>query len=481
MKCFYSYILVCACFLTFHHSFSQLCNGDVVSLINNPECSSNEYLLVFEDNFDSNRVDEDLWQFEYPWGRSLVENPEQQYYKSENVEVNNGVLSLIAKREKVVKRAIPYDPDNKIIDDGYKNKRTFDFTSGMVFSKLNFGYGKYEIRCKIPKAKGMWPAFWLFEGPGKNEIDIFEFWNEHNLFGEVDFDKLARVPKFNIHHEYTKDNVFNCISDWNSNIDFSKRFHTFTLIWKPTYIEWYIDGQLRRRTTKYTSLSTQPIYCDNLKDFEPYLLNKAYPKKEFLHVIMNLAVQANSNEPKSNSLPKSFDIDYFRFYKQVDCQFVSNMDEVSEMLNSLEPNAFNVVYTDRVEVFENIKIENTSLLVVSSEKIPEDFISSDSNINFKYYPNICKSNSRLSLEDRISIYPNPSNGKVTVQVDSQLCESGKIYINSPNGYSIKKIDINESTCEVKLNLEYLTQGLYNVLYFQESTGIPISKPLVIIK
>ncbi|MDR9398140.1 family 16 glycosylhydrolase [Salibacter sp.] len=481
MKYFNSYILVCICFLTINHCFSQLCNGDVVSLINNPECSNNEYLLVFEDNFDSTIVDENTWQFEYPWGRSLVENPEQQYYKSQNVEVNNGVLSLIAKRERVVRRAIPYDPDNKIIDDGYRNKRTFDFTSGMIFSKFNFGYGKYEIRCKIPKAKGMWPAFWLFEGPGKNEIDIFEFWNEHDLFGNVDFDKLARVPNFNLHHEYSKGNVYNCISDWNSDIDFSKKFHTFTLIWKPTYIEWYIDGQLKRRTTKYTSLSTQPIYCDNLKDFEPYLLNKAFPKKEYLHVIMNLAVQSNSNEPKSNSLPKSFDVDYFKFYKQVDCQFVNNVNKVNELLESIEPNAFNVAYTDSVELFENLKIENTKLLVVSSKRLPEGFTNSDTDINFKHYPEICNTKPKLSLEDRVSVFPNPSNGKITIQVDRQLCNSGKIYIINPNGYSMNTIEIDEKSCEVKLDLSYLNQGVYNVLYIQESTGIPISKPLVIIK
>ncbi len=41
------------------------------------------------------------------------------------------------------------------------NKQYFDYTSGMIYSNYKFDYGMFEIKCKIPKGKGFWPAFWM--------------------------------------------------------------------------------------------------------------------------------------------------------------------------------------------------------------------------------------------------------------------------------------------------------------------------------
>lgn len=109
------------------------------------------------------------------------------------MEIDNGIIKLITKEEYIYDKVVPYEPDNLILDDGTYNKRGFDYTSGMIYSNRKFGYGKYEIKCKLPKGKGFWPAFWVFGGPDYNEIDVFEFWNEYNLGIYYDPSKLSKV------------------------------------------------------------------------------------------------------------------------------------------------------------------------------------------------------------------------------------------------------------------------------------------------
>ncbi len=144
------------------------CHGSNIFISGFYECENyDEWVLVFEDNFNSNDLDYTRWRNDYPWGRNLYCNEEVQYYSDgNNIEVDNGVLELIAKNENVLERVIPWKDDNEELfcDDisvGI-NKRWFNYTSGMVYSKQQFIYGKFEIRCKIPSIEMMWPAFWLY-------------------------------------------------------------------------------------------------------------------------------------------------------------------------------------------------------------------------------------------------------------------------------------------------------------------------------
>lgn len=287
------------------------------------QCDDRSWVLVFEDNFEADQLDTSKWQTAYNWGRTLVGDSEQQYYADSNVETNGGTAKLVARRETIHARAIPYLADGDTLRDAKPNKRTFDYTSGMLFSRQLFGYGRYEIRCKIPKGKGFWPAFWTFGGPGWNEIDVVEFWNEKTrsistgFKRKYDARKCSRIANLNAHYDYDGDGKSENCSTKHRGPDFSQSFHTFAVVWNRYVIEWYIDGKLKRRAHQYYTTWGRPIDCRSLRPSLKCRINKTFPQQVPHHIIANLAIQARSNSPdQSTPFPSSLEIDYIRYYKR---------------------------------------------------------------------------------------------------------------------------------------------------------------------
>lgn len=144
------------------------CHGGNIFLSGFYECESyDEWVLVFEDDFNGNDIDYSIWRNDYPWMRAAYCGGVVEYNTDgENIEVEDGILKLIAKNETVYERAVPWmGDDEELFCDGTSvgtNKRWFNYTSGMIFSKQQFIYGKFEIRCKVPSIKKLWPAFWLY-------------------------------------------------------------------------------------------------------------------------------------------------------------------------------------------------------------------------------------------------------------------------------------------------------------------------------
>jgi beta-glucanase (GH16 family) len=128
--------------------------------------SPEQWRLVWHDEFDGTGApDSSKWTYAvggHGWG-----NKEKQFYTEARVENANqidGSLHVIARREKWV--------DN-------------DYTSARVISRGlgDFQYGRFEIRAKVPGARGTWPAIWMMPSdwefsdggwPDVGEIDIME-------------------------------------------------------------------------------------------------------------------------------------------------------------------------------------------------------------------------------------------------------------------------------------------------------------------
>lgn len=201
-------------------------------------CDFNTYKLVFEDNFDGNDLDTSKWDIITGVVRGSDFKGTKQWYTKNNLEVQDGILKIVGKRETVNNACFDIWVDGKM-ETICSN---FEFTSGEIQSKLKLDYGMLEIRCKIPYGKGLIPAGWMYgEVAGKSsELDVFEFWNQKTITGKFDADKIAKVHQMTAHNTGVM-----CHSNYEG-VDFSEGFHTFTAIWDPYKIEWFVDCELKR-------------------------------------------------------------------------------------------------------------------------------------------------------------------------------------------------------------------------------------------
>ncbi|HBM5521574.1 TPA: family 16 glycosylhydrolase [Enterococcus faecium] len=215
------------------------------------EKSESNYEIIWQEDFDKSELDKDTWSY-MP---GTVGRSEQQNYTTSksNVNVENGNLVLsVTKREK--EESNPRKTNGRTIkyDSGFIN------TSG----KKDFLYGRIEMKAKLPKGKGAFPAFWLmgtsYGWPGGGEIDIMELigapTTERTENGETDPTDNARqsnkiiygTPHFYyINGDVDKDGSYDPYElGGNAKIedDFWNEYHIFGIDWSPERIDWYLDG-----------------------------------------------------------------------------------------------------------------------------------------------------------------------------------------------------------------------------------------------
>lgn len=218
--------------------------------------STGEWELIFHDDF--NAVELSKWNI---IERGKNYNNELQFYKKENVEVERGTLRLIGKKEK------------------YKNHT---YTSGQITTKdkINFQYGRVEIKARYREGKGLFPAIWMLPSYNNKtlpEVDIFEaIGQEPNL--------TYMVNHYGNQKKYQSDYKSYFIKDYYN-------FHTYTLEWDERELRWYIDDQLRFSNDK--GVPHEPMY-----------------------LIINLAIGGNwPGKPNDETdFPAAFEIDHVKIY-----------------------------------------------------------------------------------------------------------------------------------------------------------------------
>ena len=89
-----------------------------------------------------------------------MRNNEAQYYtrdRQENARVENGLLVIEGRKEKF--KNPEYAPDKK----GRRGQEFADYTSASVTTrtKASWTYGRIEVKAKLPKGRGTWPAIWM--------------------------------------------------------------------------------------------------------------------------------------------------------------------------------------------------------------------------------------------------------------------------------------------------------------------------------
>ena len=119
------------------------------------------------------------------------------------------------------------------------------FFSGEIdVNNQPFGFGYFEIRCKLPLHHGSFPAFWLFgNGPHQyEEIDIFEYSesdSEQDSLRGYSSGIWFNPNTTNAPANYFKNHYHLSISEPDLG-----QYHTFGCEWMPDYVKWYCDGLL---------------------------------------------------------------------------------------------------------------------------------------------------------------------------------------------------------------------------------------------
>ncbi len=132
-----------------------------------------DWELTFTEEFNADTLDRTKWRIHAPnyWDKRSV-------FSENNVEFKDGKAVLI------------YEKKFSHHNDDPNHKRTGEYTTGFLdsYGKWVQRYGYFECRVKLPKAPGLWPAFWLMPERG---VDAGEQWHRQDTGkGGMEFDIL---------------------------------------------------------------------------------------------------------------------------------------------------------------------------------------------------------------------------------------------------------------------------------------------------
>lgn len=141
--------------------------------------------------------------------------------------------------------------------------------TGMIATKKEFKYGKFEARIAFTNQSGSWSAFWLQSSTMGNpvgsprtagmEIDIVEtLHNDGRAYHNLHWDGYGADHK---HAGFIT-------SDLGVN---SGSFHIYTLEWTPDYYKFYVDGNMT--WTYNTTISQRSEYIILSSEVENYPAN----------------------------------------------------------------------------------------------------------------------------------------------------------------------------------------------------------------
>jgi beta-glucanase (GH16 family) len=201
---------------------NAICNYD----LNETMLTSAGWTKAFEDNFSTDLSKWNIWT-----GGAF--NNELQYYQSANMQLQNGVLLITAKKETITGATTPFDPTPK----------TFNYTSGRIESKTNFSAStttpkvRMIARLKLPAGYGMWPAFWSYGDPWptQGEIDCMEARGQEPFKYQTNY-FYGRAANRNL--------VKNQVGFITSNVSLTDCYHVYEIIWSKSSLTFMFDGQV---------------------------------------------------------------------------------------------------------------------------------------------------------------------------------------------------------------------------------------------
>jgi beta-glucanase (GH16 family) len=247
-----------------------------------------DYSVVFEDEFNGSVLDRNSWKTSLPWGPDRIINREQQYFV--NIFGNNppsyDPFSFTGSTMKITGIDTPSDMLSQANNQPY--------LSGVITTADYFEmtYGYVEMNAKLASGTGLLSTFYLFNQDfdnNKPEIDIIEYIGSrpdkaYQTYHYFDSNR-SRWASGENHSSPTMETV--------AASDLSAGYHTYSVLWEPNLMVWYIDDIEVRRVVG-PRVSTEPM-----------------------NIIAQLVVGSEwIGQPDANAIPATLEIDYIRAWQK---------------------------------------------------------------------------------------------------------------------------------------------------------------------
>lgn len=253
----------------------------VTTTTNQPIIDKNwqfETTPVWADEFNGSTVDGSKWTFET--GGSGWGNNELQFYTTgANSSITSGILNINARRE-------------SFSGSQYTSSRMI--TKG----KGDWLYGRFEVRAKLPKGRGTWPAIWML--PSDNSYGTWPSSGEIDIMEHVGYDpNKVHCSVHTSAYNHMRGTQKTASKMEPTAID---SFNTYRVDWTPFSVRGFINNvqyfEFKNENTGFA----------------------AWPFNKNFFLILNVAVGGNWGGAQGiddAAFPTSLGIDYVRVYKMI--------------------------------------------------------------------------------------------------------------------------------------------------------------------
>ncbi|MBX2839641.1 MAG: family 16 glycosylhydrolase [Gammaproteobacteria bacterium] len=248
-----------------------------------------EFELRFAEEFDSAELDVSVWNTRLPWGPETFINGEMQYFVDHANNPNFGYNPFNMTGDTLSIEGV-VTPDALLTSAGNQ-----PYLSGAITTRESFTmtYGYVEARARFAQGIGTLSSFFLFHqwfALNAPEIDIVEF--------------LGQTPDTHFQTYHYHDELYPSVLQSSptmftqtDGVDFTEDFHTYSVLWEPNLVVWFIDGEEVRRMTG-PEVSRQRMYIT-------------------AYLVMG-SEWVPAPDVTSDIFPASYELDYIRAYQRSD-------------------------------------------------------------------------------------------------------------------------------------------------------------------